>query len=242
MRNILLGGVVTITVISFATGSQDELPGIGARCQTTEECHTIVPNSKCVYDGCFCLRSHYFDGRERSCKPVSLLGDACSHDNHCGSSLMCQQGTCTCMPGYRQGFNACEPVGSLSDFESYGELPTEKPNIFVVVLKGLGFLALKVSLIYLFAKIMCVSCKHLARDSALQEVCSDDMYKNTASTSGVQSIPTMSTGTLASTVMSAVPLQTSFYSHQTPSMVYVQGPATEPTSLQCKTEQNMPIR
>ncbi|KAH6926026.1 hypothetical protein HPB50_012965 [Hyalomma asiaticum] len=53
------------------------------------------------------------------------------------------------------------------------EFPQEQPNLLVVILKGLGIIALKVSLFYLLAKVMCFSCNHMVSQ---QEYTAGEIY------------------------------------------------------------------
>ncbi|KAL1416575.1 hypothetical protein MTO96_027797 [Rhipicephalus appendiculatus] len=102
-----------------------------------------------------------------------LLGENCTHDNECSSHLMCSTQRCTCMPGYKQVKDWCEPTRMQDDTERFMEFPPEQPNLLVVILKGLGIIALKVSLFYLLAKVMCFSCNHMVSQ---QEYTAGEIY------------------------------------------------------------------
>lgn len=134
---------------------------IGTPCDTTAQCQSLLPKSQCMYSSCFCIRGHYYNWKNNSCIPLMLLGENCTHDNECSSHLMCSAQTCACMPGYRKVKDWCEPTKMADDTERFMEFPQEQPNLLVVILKGLGIIALKVSLFYLLAKVMCFSCNHM---------------------------------------------------------------------------------
>ncbi|KAH7942310.1 hypothetical protein HPB49_022839 [Dermacentor silvarum] len=125
---------------------------IGTACNTTAQCQALLPKSQCIYSSCFCIGGHYYSWKNNSCIPLMLLGENCTHDNECSSHLMCSAQRCTCMPGYKQVKDWCEPTQMQDDTERFMEFPQEQPNLLVVILKGLGIIALKVSLFYLLAK------------------------------------------------------------------------------------------
>uniref|UniRef100_A0A6M2D8Q7 EB domain-containing protein n=1 Tax=Rhipicephalus microplus TaxID=6941 RepID=A0A6M2D8Q7_RHIMP len=146
---------------------------IGTACNTTVQCQALLPKSQCIYSSCFCIGGHYYSWKNNSCVPLMLLGENCTHDNECSSHLMCSTQRCTCMPGYKQVKDWCEPTRMQDDTERFMEFPQEQPNLLVVILKGLGIIALKVSLFYLLAKVMCFSCNHMVSQ---QEYTAGEIY------------------------------------------------------------------
>ncbi|XP_077522721.1 uncharacterized protein LOC144133479 [Amblyomma americanum] len=178
---------------------------IGTACNTTSQCQNLLPKSQCMYSSCFCIRGHYYNWKNNSCIPLMLLGENCSHDNECSSHLMCSAQTCACMPGYRQVKDWCEPMEMEDDTERFMEFPQEQPNLLVVILKGLGIIALKVSLFYLLAKVMCFSCNQMVSQ---QEYTPGEIYSPpTKPSSSEQPVPGMSyPSTIASSAQYQVPL------------------------------------
>ncbi|EEC20475.1 hypothetical protein IscW_ISCW015141, partial [Ixodes scapularis] len=143
----LLGGFLVLVVFTGASDADlifENWP-VGFTCNTSAQCRSLFPGSHCAYNGCLCIKGHYYDWKKIACVPRLLLGEACSNDIECSSLLMCNGNKCVCMPGYKQVKDWCEPLQKRDDLDSFIEFPVDEPNFLTVIIRGLGIIILKAS-------------------------------------------------------------------------------------------------
>lgn len=226
----LLSGFLVLVVFTGASEADlifENWP-VGFTCNTSAQCRSLFPGSHCAYNGCLCIKGHYYDWKKIACVPRLLLGETCSNDIECSSLLMCNGNKCVCMPGYKQVKDWCEPLQKRDDLDSFIEFPVDEPNFLTVIIRGLGIIILKVTLFYLLAKVMCFSCRYMVPDRDYENVVVDSMSDKCAASAAEEGA---ASGFCPSTIASAVQYPPPVYLNQPVSFEGCSLPS-KPTSSQ----------
>ncbi|CAN8000268.1 unnamed protein product, partial [Ixodes hexagonus] len=113
---------------------------VGFTCNTSAQCRSLFPGSHCAYNGCICIKGHYYDWKKIACVPrTALLPSGIPGSTR----IPCRVLIITIdIPDRKQTppLALGTPVRNL---DSFIEFPVEEPSFVTVIIKGLGIIILK---------------------------------------------------------------------------------------------------